>query len=172
MLLNFRKTTAAVVAALSLAAALPAPANAWGEREQNTLGALAAAGLIGTLIYQHNRQRQYAAPVTRAPIQQYQTYQQPRYQEQRYQAPASYQSNTTSSVYATPAARAFNSYTLSQRRAIQSRLSQAGYYQGGIDGAFGPMTYRATMAIAGDTSDASQMRTMSGALEFYDAILG
>jgi len=172
MLPTIRKSVAAAVAALSLAAALPAPANAWGEREQNGLAALAAAGLIGTLIYQNNRQRQYAAPVTRAPVQRYDGYGQPRYQEPRYQAPASYQSEVTSGVYGTPAARAFNSYTLTQRRAIQSRLSQAGYYQGGIDGAFGPMTYRAIMAIAGDTTKPGQMTTMSGALEFYDAILG
>jgi hypothetical protein len=182
MLLDLRKTTTAAITALSLAVALPAPALAWGERQQNTLAALAAAGLIGTLIYQNNKQRQHAAPVTRAPVTQYPRYQEPRYQEpryqgqryqgQRYQEPASYQSNAASSVYATPAARAFNSYTLSQRRAIQSRLSQAGYYQGGIDGSFGPMTYRAVTAIAGDTSTTNPLATMSGALEFYDAILG
>jgi hypothetical protein len=177
MLLDLRKTTTAAITALSLAVALPAPAHAWGERQQNTLAALAAAGLIGTLIYQNNKQRQHAAPVTRAPVTQYSRYQEPRYQEPRYQGhqyqePASYQSNAASSVYATPAARAFNSYTLSQRRAIQSRLSQAGYYQGGIDGSFGPMTYRAVTAIAGDTSTTNPLATMSGALEFYDAILG
>jgi hypothetical protein len=177
MLLDLRKTTTAAITALSLAVALPAPALAWGERQQNTLAALAAAGLIGTLIYQNNKQRQHAAPVTRAPVTQYPRYQEPRYQEPRYQEhqyqePASYQSNAASSVYATPAARAFNSYTLSQRRAIQSRLSQAGYYQGGIDGSFGPMTYRAVTAIAGDTSTTNPLATMSGALEFYDAILG
>lgn len=167
MLPNIRTSATAALTALSLALALPAPAHAWGERQQNTLAALAAAGIIGTLIYQNNRQRQYAAPVTRAPVQQY-----PRYQEPRHQEPASYQSAPISGVYATPAARAFNSYTPAQRRAIQSRLSQAGYYHGGIDGAFGPQTYRAIMAIAGDTSGTNQLATMSGALEFYDAILG
>lgn len=166
MLPNIRTSATAALTAISLALALPAPANAWGERQQNTLAALAAAGIIGTLIYQNNRQRQYAAPVTRAPVQQY-----PRYQEPRYQEPA-YRSAPIAGVYATPAARAFNSYTPAQRRAIQSRLSQAGYYHGGIDGAFGPQTYRAIMAIAGDTSGANQLATMSGALEFYDAILG
>ena len=165
MLPNIRTSATAALTALALA--LPAPAHAWGERQQNTLAALAAAGIIGTLIYQNNRQRQYAAPVTRAPVQQY-----PRYQEPRYQEPASYRSAPIAGVYATPAARAFNSYTPAQRRAIQSRLSQAGYYHGGIDGAFGPQTYRAIMAIAGDTSGANQLATMSGALEFYDAILG
>lgn len=167
MLPKFRTSAAAALTALSLALALPAPAHAWGERQQNTLAALAAAGIIGTLIYQNNRQRQYAAPVTRAPVQQY-----PRYQEPRAQTPASYQSAPISGVYATPAAQAFNSYPPNQRRAIQSRLSQAGYYYGGIDGAFGPKTYQAIMAIAGDTSGANQLATMSGALEFYDAILG
>ena len=60
----------------------------------------------------------------------------------------------------------------SARRAIQSRLANAGYYNGGIDGSFGPMTYRAILAIAGDSTGTDQVGTMSGALEFYDAILG
>ena len=172
MLATFRKTATAAVAALSLAVALPAPAQAWGERQQNTLAVLAAAGIIGALIYQNNKQRQYAAPVTRAPVTQYQPDPQPRYLAPSGPMPASYPVETMSSVSATPAARAFNTYTLAQRRGIQSRLSQAGYYSGGIDGAFGPMTYRAVMDIADETASPSQMGTMSGALEFYDAILG
>jgi hypothetical protein len=167
MLPRFRTSATAALTALSLALALPAPAHAWGERQQNTLAALVAAGLIGTLIYQNSRQRQYAAPVTRAPAPQY-----PASRTSRYQEPVAYGSAPISGVSATPAARAFNSYTPAQRRAIQSRLSEAGYYHGGIDGTFGPKTYQAIMAIAGDTSGTGQLTTMSGALEFYDAILG
>ncbi len=183
MLLNLRKTATAAVAALSLGLALPAPAHAWGEKEQNMLAALAAAGLIGGLIYQNQRQR--AVPVARAPIQTYPTYrsqnyygqsryvapryQAERYQAERYQAPGYYPS--TNSVYQTPAARAFNSYTLSDRRAIQRRLANAGYYQGSIDGVFGPMTYRAITAISADSATRHQISTLNGAYEFYDAIL-
>jgi len=180
MLPTIRKTATAAIAALSLATAMPAPAFAWGEKEQNALAAVVVAGVIGTLLYREN-QRRHAAPVTRAPVQtvpvysqpRYQTptYQQPRYQTPTYQQPG-YQTPATTGIYDSPAARAFNSYTPTQRRAIQSRLASSGYYQGGIDGSFGPMTYRAVMAIAGDSTGTNQLSTMGGAFEFYDAILG
>jgi len=177
MLPNVRKTAAAAIAALSLGLAMPAPAFAWGEKEQNALAAIVAAGVIGTLIMNENKRRQ-AAPVARAPIQAGPGYYQPRYQERsetRYQdsyGTPRYQPSAPSGIYATPAARAFNSYSPTQRRAIQSRLANAGYYHGGLDGAFGPMTYRAIMAIAGDSTGTAQLDSMGGAHEFYDAILG
>ncbi|WP_413867436.1 peptidoglycan-binding domain-containing protein, partial [Albidovulum sp.] len=59
-----------------------------------------------------------------------------------------------------------------ERRRIQARLADAGYYRGGIDGAFGPMTYQAIMAIAGDSTGTGQLGSMAGAHEFYDTILG
>lgn len=178
MMSKITKTATAAATALSLALALPAPANAWGEKEQN-LAALAAAGIIGTLLWQ-NSQRQRGAVVGRAPVQNYPvyrapTYQQPRYQQPTYQQPTypqpGYSAPIGSSVYATPAARAFNSYTLTERRAIQSRLQRAGYYNGSIDGTFGPMTYRAVMAISRDSTGADKLTTMGGAFEFYDTIL-
>src|SRR5690606_19109510 len=141
----------AAVAALSIAAALPAPAHAWGEKEQNALAAIVAAGVIGTLIMKEN-QRRRGAPVARAPVQgyyqpQYQSRYQPQYQPQyqapRHSTPARYAPAAPSGLYATPAARAFNSYGPAERRRIQARLADAGYYRGGIDGAFGPMTYQA-----------------------------
>lgn len=178
MLPNFRMSATAAITALSLAVTLPAPAHAWGEKEQN-LAALAAAGIIGTLIWQKSQQ-QRGATVGRAPAQTYPaygtpryqqpTYQQPRYQEPGYTAPG-YSAPVGASVYSTPAARAFNSYSLSERRAIQSRLRQAGYYTGSIDGAFGPMTYRAVMAISRDSTGSDKLTTMNGAYEFYDTIL-
>lgn len=170
MLLNLRNSATAAIAALSLAVAAPAPALAWGEKEQNALAAIVAAGVIGTLIYKENQRRQ-TAPVTRAPLQTMPVYSQPRYQTPTYQQPR-YQTPAVSGIYASPAARAFNSYTPAQRRAIQARLANAGYYQGGLDGAFGPMTYRAVMAIAGDSTGTDQLSTLGGAQEFYDAILG
>lgn len=181
MLPNFRKTATAAIAALSLAAAVPAPAFAWGEKEQNALAAIVAAGVIGTLIYKEN-QRRNAAPVARAPIQTVPDYYQTqtrdpygnRYQT-RYQDPYAatprYQPAAPSGIYATPAARAFNGYSATQRRTIQARLANAGYYSGAIDGAFGPMTYRAIMAIAGDSTGTAQLETLGGAQEFFDTIL-
>lgn len=171
MLPNIRKTATAAIAALSIAAAMPAPAFAWGEKEQNALAAIVAAGVIGTLIMQDQKRRK-AAPVARAPVQTVPTYYQPRYDAPRYTAPSRYEPAQPSGLYATPAARAFNSYGPTERRRIQSRLAEAGYYRGGIDGAFGPMTYRAILAIAGDSTGTDQLDSMAGAYEFYDTILG
>lgn len=183
MLRTITKTATAAATALSLALALPAPAQAWSEKEQN-LAALAAAGILGTYLwkqYQHqnggavSRAPAQNYPVYRAPTYREPTYQQPRYQEPAYQQPGyqqpRYSAPVSSSVYSTPAARAFNTYTPNQRRAIQSRLRQAGYYNGGIDGSFGPMTYRAVMAISRDSTGTDKLGTMGGAFEFYDAIL-
>ena len=181
MLPKIRTTATAALAALSLGLALPAPAFAWGEKEQNALAAIVAAGVIGTLIL-NEKKRRNAPPVARAPIQTVPGYYQPRHEERyqdryetRYQdqyGTPRYQPSAPSGIYATPAARAFNSYSAAQRRAIQSRLANAGYYNGGIDGAFGPMTYRAIMAIAGDSTGTAQLDSLGGAHEFYNAILG
>lgn len=183
MMSKITKTATAAATALSLALTLPAPAHAWGKKEQN-LAALAAAGIIGTMLWQQY-QRQNGAAVGRAPVNNYPvygtpryqqpTYQQPRYQEPTYQEPTyqqpRYSTPIGSSVYSTPAARAFNSYSANERRAIQSRLARAGYYNGSIDGSFGPMTYRAIMAISRDSTGTDKLGTMGGALEFYDTIL-
>lgn len=176
MLPTIRKTATAAIAALSLAAALPAPAHAWGEKEQNALAALAVVGVVGTLLYKDQQRkraggvsRQYVAPRYQEPAP---VYRAPAYQEPAYREPARYQPDQGSGIYSTAAARAFNSYTHEERRRIQSRLAGAGYYHGGIDGAFGPMTYRAIMAIAGDSTGTDQVSTMRGAFEFYDTLLG
>ena len=111
MLPNFRKTATAAIAALSLGFAMPAPAFAWGEKEQNALAAIVAAGVIGTLIMNESKRR-HAAPVARAPIQTVPGYYQPRYQERyetRYQDPYAtprYQPAAPSGIYATPAGTA------------------------------------------------------------------
>ncbi|WP_347310865.1 peptidoglycan-binding domain-containing protein [Defluviimonas sp. SAOS-178_SWC] len=173
MLPTIRKTATAAIAALSLAAAVPA--HAWGEKEQNALAALAVAGVVGTLLYKDRQRkqatvsRQYVAPRYQQPAP---TYRALVYQEPAYREPARYQPEQSSGIYTTSAARAFNSYTQEERRRIQSRLAGAGYYHGSIDGAFGPMTYRAIMAIAGDSTGTDQVSTMRGAFEFYDTLLG
>ncbi len=161
-MLHKSRTTA--TAAILIAALAAPPAHAWGKKEQNLLKGLAAAAIVGTIIYQsRNNQpaRAYSA--------------QPRYQAapvtRTYQEPTRYTPAPTSTVYSTPAARAFNSYGPSDRRLIQSRMANAGYYQGGIDGAFGPMTHRAVTALAGDTVGTSHITTMAGAQDFYDRLI-
>lgn len=169
------KAAIAAVLALTIAATTAVPANAWDEREQDFLKGAAATAVIGAIIlnsqngrgglfrqrqYQEVPQRQYIAP----------QYQQPTYQAPRptYQQPVRYQS----SVHSTPAARAFNSYTRSERRRIQAQLADWGYYRGGIDGAFGPATYRAISAYSADTQTGSGLNTVGGAYAVYEELLG
>lgn len=168
MLPKFRNAAIAAVAAASMISASAVPAQAWGEKEQNLLAGLTAAAIVGTLIMK-NRDRQPAAT---------QQYYQPRYQapRQTYTAPAryqepSYQPTYRSGIHATAAAQAFNRLPASERRAVQARLANWGYYHGGIDGAFGPQTYRAVTAYAGDTSGTSQLSTIAGAYDFYTTLI-
>ncbi|MCB2109688.1 MAG: peptidoglycan-binding protein [Defluviimonas sp.] len=183
MLPTMKRNFIGALAALSLVAAAPAPALAWGEKEQNALVGLVAAGIIGTLIYNDARKKQ-AVPAARGTYQdpygygraprRHQTQTQWQYQPRQpvYTAPTNYLPDATAGLYDSPAARAFGRYTPGQRRLIQARLANAGYYSGRIDGAFGPMTYRAVMAIADDATGRGQMSSMQGAIQFYDALLG
>lgn len=172
MLPNVRRTAIATLAVLSLAATTAVPAQAWGEKEQNLVKGLAAAAIIGAVIM-NNRKSQPAAT---------QSYRQPQYQpqyqapRQTYQTPAryqepSYQPSYRSGIYASPAAQAFNGLSAEERRAVQVRLSNWGYYHGGIDGAFGPQTHRAIMAYAGDTQGTNQLSTVAGAYDFYGQLI-
>ena len=170
MLLNIRNTAIAAVASLSMISATAVPANAWSEKEQNLLLGLSVAAIAGAVIMNNNKKRQAQATAQRSYQPQYraprQTYSQPaRYQEPRYQP--TYQS----SVHSTPAAQAFNRLPDYERRAIQSRLSSWGYYSGGIDGTFGPQTYRAVTAYAGDTQGTRQLNTVAGAHDLYGQLL-
>ncbi|MEZ5913395.1 MAG: peptidoglycan-binding protein [Paracoccaceae bacterium] len=152
------KTTIGAVAALSIALASAMPAQALGRNERNVL-----KGIVGTLLVQEfirSSRRNQAA-------------QQPRYVERRYYQPAytTPAPRSTYSVYSTPAAQAFNSYSYSERRIIQSRLSNWGYYNGSIDGAFGPRTYSAIQAYAGSGRGADRLRSVDGAYGVYDELL-
>jgi hypothetical protein len=176
MLPKFRNTAIAAVASLSLISATAMPADAWSEKEQNLLLGATVAAIAGAVIINNNKKRQAQAMSAQRSYQpQYQaprrTYSQPaRYQEPRYQEPR-YQPTFQSSVYSTPAAQAFNRLPASERRMIQSRLSSWGYYNGGIDGAFGPQTYRAVTAYAGDTQGTNQLSSVAGAYDFYGQLL-
>lgn len=174
--ISFKHAVVAAITALSIA--LPAaPALAWGQREQDTLKGAVGALVIENVIrnsrnnqpryyQQHHQQPQYRGPV----------YQPPRYVEPRYQphhAPRRHYEapRQTVSIYSTAAARAFNSYSSSERRLIQRRLSAYGYYRGGIDGAFGPGTYSAISAYANANGQGRALASTNTAFAVYDGLI-
>jgi Putative peptidoglycan binding domain len=75
------------------------------------------------------------------------------------------------SIHATPAGRAFKSYSLHERKAIQRSLRASGYYGGGIDGTFGPGTYRAITAYARAAGASGNLQTTGGAFALYDGLI-
>ncbi|MFN3994158.1 MAG: peptidoglycan-binding domain-containing protein [Tabrizicola flagellatus] len=159
--LNAAKTTLlAGLTALSVAAVPATPALAWGDKEQGFVAGVATAVIVDEII--KNRRARMAAPVYVAPAP---TFVEPRhsYVEPRRTA--------STSIYSTPAARAFQSYSLSERKAIQRNLRAWGYYRGGIDGAFGPGTYNAIVAYARDEGASASLRSTSGAYGLYDGMI-
>lgn len=155
----------AAVTALSLAASLPAaPALAWGEKEQNFLAGVATAVVVGTIIndIKHKERARRLQPV---PVYRGQPAPPPVY------APAPVYAPGHVSIYATPAARAFQSYSPAERKAIQRRLATQGYYRSGIDGSFGPGTYSAVLAYARDSRMDANLQSTSGAYAVYDGLL-
>ena len=163
MLLSFnaaKTTLLAGLTALSVAAVPATPALAWGDKEQGFVAGVATAVIVDEII--KNRRARMAAPVYVAPAP---TFVEPRhsYVEPRRTA--------STSIYSTPAARAFQSYSLSERKAIQRNLRAWGYYRGGIDGAFGPGTYNAIVAYARDEGASANLRTTAGAYGLYDGMI-
>jgi hypothetical protein len=152
--MNAKTTLIAGLTALSIAAVPAAPALAWGEKEQGFVAGVATAVIVDELL--KNRRARLGGPVYAAP-----TYVEPR--------PVYSEPRRTVSVYSTPAAKAFQSYSLSERKAIQRNLRAWGYYRGGIDGAFGPGTYTAITAYARD--EGQSLRSTSAAYGVYDGLL-
>lgn len=157
--MNAKSSLIAVLAALSIAAVPATPALAWGEKEQGFVAGVATAVIVDELL-KNRRARLYGqtyapAPVYVAP---------PTYREPTYREPV-----RTTSIYATPAAKAFQSYSLTERKAIQRNLRAWGYYRGGIDGAFGPGTYGAITAYARD--EGASLSTTAKAYGVYDGLL-
>lgn len=149
------KTTVAATAALSIALASTSPAMALGDKEKGFLQGVAATLLLGAIV--KDGQRRAVQPAPQQPVPQ----PQPTPVGGGYAVP----------LYQTPAAIAFNSYSSSQRRAIQQRLAAYGYYRSGIDGAFGMGTYNATLAYARDSGNGAQLQTRAGAFGIYDSLL-
>ncbi|MEI6098406.1 MAG: peptidoglycan-binding protein [Alphaproteobacteria bacterium] len=198
-ILNLTKAKTHLIATVTAFAVLTAgtmPAQAWGQKEQQFLAGAVTAGLIGALIVNTPRYG-YVNPVYQTqplyqpqPVYRAQPLYQPHpvyrahpvYQPQyrrlpqryaplpRYQDPVYYQPAPVS-IYGTPAGRAFNTYTSNERRRIQSTLTAYGYYQGGIDGAFGPRTYDAIDAYARNTGKTASLATRAGAYGLLDGLL-
>lgn len=97
------------------------------------------------------------------------TYQQPQVKTGRVIG----QSSTYGSgVNSTTAAQVFNSYSPYQRIAIQRKLSEFGYYNGTIDGAFGPRTHQAVYEFARTAGKQDALGNTRGASQVYNALLG
>lgn len=157
-MLPYVKTAAiSALAATSIFMGSFAPAHAFGDRERAFLQGVATAVIVDKLISQPRRQQPVyvAPPVTFVP------------QEPVYQPRPTH----TTSIYQTPAARAFNSYSRAERVAIQRRLAAMGYYRSGIDGSFGPGTYNAVTAYARDAGQGASLRGTNTAFGVYDGLI-
>ncbi len=158
-LVTIKRTAIAAVAALSIVAIPVTPAHAWGEKEQNFVAGVATAIIVGEIIKNNKRNNRRPAPMYYADPQP-----QPVYRAPTYHQP-------TASIYSSAAARAFQSYSSSERRLIQKRLAAYGYYSGGADGAFGPATYRAIVAYARDEGAIRNLETTGGSYTLYDGLI-
>lgn len=172
MLPNLRTTIVSTITALSIALGSAAPAAAWGQREQDTLKGAAGALILKAIIDDARRDR---APVYRhAPAPVYREAPAPIYREapqRRHSHGHAQPRPQAQSIYSTPVARAFNSYSNAERRLIQRRLAYWGYYRGGVDGAFGPGTYSAVVAYARDQGQGRNLGSTAGAFGVYDGLI-
>lgn len=146
-----KKNLIAALTAAAIAAVPVAPAMAWGEKEQGFVAGVVTTVIIDELLKQNRKAREARLPP-----------------EVIHVAPPVH---TTTSIYATPAARAFQSYSLSERKAIQRNLRAWGYYRGGIDGKFGPGTYNAVVAYARDEGASGNLSSAGGAYAIYDGLI-
>lgn len=170
------KTRAAAVALVtSLSLVLPAaPALAWGQREQDTLKGAVGALVLKAIIDDARRDR---APVYRPapPPPVYRPAPPPPpvyyYPDQGHGHGHARPQPPAQSIYTTAAARAFNSYSSTERRLIQRRLAYWGYYRGAVDGSFGPGTYSAVLAYARDNGHGRSLGSTAGAFGVYDGLI-
>lgn len=173
MLPHFKASALSLVTALAIATSA-GPALAWGQREQDTLKGAVGALVLKSIIDDARRDR---APIYR-PVPQYEPQYVPAPEPHGYypgnrgrgHAYGHYKHQRDyNSIYSTPAARAFNSYSSSERRLIQRRLAYWGYYRGGVDGSFGPGTYSAVQAYARDQG--VSLGSTASAFGVYDGLI-
>lgn len=138
----------AAVAAFSIAALPAAPAKAWGDKEQGFVAGVIATIIVDSLVDKKKTVTPAPTPVYVAPV-----------------------TPTYISLSSTPAARAFNSYTKAERKAIQRNLKAWGYYHGAIDGSFGRGTYNAVVAFAADEGASNNLKSTAGAFAIYDGLI-
>ena len=151
MFASTKRNLIAGVTAVAVLASGASPALAWGKNEQQFLtGALSVLAVQALL-----REANHRAKVTRQPV---------------YQEPVRYEPAPVS-IYSSPVGLAFNGYTDNEQRRIQSTLSAYGYYQGTIDGSFGPGTYHAVSLYANRTGKAAMLSTRAGAYGLLDDLL-
>lgn len=171
MLPSIRKYATAAVAAIAIASSAAAPAHALGKNERKFLQGVAAAAIIGAII-NDNRRRSKPAPQPQA--QYYTPVPQTQYRAPRTRNPGRIIGSSTpygSGLHQTPTARVFNSYSRTERYAIQRRLAAFGYYGGAIDGAFGPRTHQAIYEFARTANKQEALKSTSGAYAVLDALL-
>ncbi|MGB3279439.1 MAG: peptidoglycan-binding domain-containing protein [Pseudorhodobacter sp.] len=177
-----KSKTIAAATALSLMLGAAAPAQALGRNERNFLKGVAAALIVGAIVNEGRKSRARAQPapqpVYRQPTYRQPTYQQPTYRQPTYEPPVKTgriigkSSDYGSGVNDTTAARVFNSYTRPERVAIQRELARFGYYNGTLDGAFGPRTHQAVYEFARTAGKQEALNSTSGAFGVYNALLG
>lgn len=180
MLPHLKASALSLLTALAVASSAAAPAAAWGQREQDTLKGAVGALVLKAIIDDARRDR---APAYRN-VPQYEPQYLPAPELREYPEPREYYEGRrghghayghykphreNASIYSTPAARAFNSYSSAERRLIQRRLTYWGYYRGGVDGSFGPGTYSAVLAYARDQGET--LGTTAGAFGVYDGLI-
>lgn len=181
MLPRIRTTATALIAAVTLAATAAAPVQA-GQRERDFLKGVAATVIIGTVLQNSQRAQAQQPQYYQEPrhsqqpryYQEPRHYQQPRHQQQYYappREPTYFVQPSRPSLSSTAASQAFKSYSPSERRAIQRQLARQGYYTGGIDGVFGPGTFRAVASYAADRGLAGRIDSASGAYTVYDSLI-
>ncbi|GGW33168.1 antifreeze protein, type I precursor [Gemmobacter lanyuensis] len=158
--------TGATALALTVAAVLPA--QALGKNERVFLQGVATAVIMDRVLDDMRRPR-YQTPRQPAPVYNY-VAPQPVYRPAPAPQPV-YAPVYRPTIYSTPAAQAFNSYTYTDRKRIQQKLAAYGYYRSGIDGSFGPGTYNAIVAYANDRGQSSSLNTASGVYGVFDGLV-
>ncbi|MGV8985606.1 MAG: peptidoglycan-binding domain-containing protein [Cypionkella sp.] len=183
---NLKTKLIAGSVAVALLATSAAPALAWSRDDKMFTRGVATTLLLGYLVTNSNNQHNTRqAPVYRQqpvyrsePVYRERTrnpgyygHDDDRRYDRRYDRPQVYVA-PQSSVYSTPAAYAFSGYSSNERRRIQATLTNYGYYNGALDGSFGPGTYAAISNYARNTGRTQFLGTQAGASEIFDALLG